>query len=773
MLLRIVLLTFTAGVVLGAALPSGAANIPRACSTPATSGYPFCDPSLPIDTRIQDLISRLTLEEKPYLMVARESPKGNISRLGIPEYDWGGNCIHGVQSRCGTRCPTSFPNPNALGATFNSSNWLGMGRVIGIELRSLWLQGVGENHGSNLPHIGLDCWSPNIEVVRDPRWGRNMETPSEDPLINGLYGTMYSRGMQQGDDPRYLMGVTTLKHFDANSLEGTWGPYKNITRHTINENISIYDLASTYLYPFAVSVIEGGAAGVMCSYNSINGVPSCANPWLLDDVLRKSWGFDGYVTSDSGAVEDVLENHHYVSNRTEAVAEAIRAGCDVQSASWPKDQPWSTGGWYIDETPSAVKTGLLSEADLDAALARVLRIRFRLGLFDPIDQQPYWHIPPEAVRTPESEALATDMTEQGLVLLQNPSVLPLVAGQRVAVIGPLARDKGVLLGNYLGQVCPGNNTDDFSCVDDILHSIHHINGLDKTTYVQGVSSVTSMSTSGFAAAISAANAAEAVILVIGLDGSVEGEGHDRHSITLPGVQEQLAAELLATGKPVVIVLLNGGAVAIDALVGSKAAIIEAWYPGYYGAGAIGRAIFGQTNKFGKLPITIFNSEYVSQFDMLSFDMTRAPGRTYRYFTGTPLFPFGFGLSYTTFQLDWAGPVPQQLPGSASISVHNMGSRGGDETVMVFFTPLDLPASAPASKIVKQLLTFERVTVAAEQTITINFALTMNQLALFDAQGNRVVFGGRYRLLFTNGQADLSCVIDISKTTVLSLFPKLV
>ena len=250
-----------------AAATATTSSIPRACVAPHDK-YPFCNPSLSMAARVDDLISRLKLEEKPYLLTARESPKGNISRLGIPEYDWGGNCIHGVQSNCAPdgRCPTSFPDPNALGAAFNRSAWRSLGRVIGVEMRALWLQNVGEHHyPSNLPHFGLDCWSPNIGIVRDPRWGRNLETPSEDPLVCGTYGAEYSLGLQNGADKRFAQGITTLKHFDANSLEGHWGPKGTITRHTFDANISQYDLASTYLPAFKQAVQEGGALGVMCS----------------------------------------------------------------------------------------------------------------------------------------------------------------------------------------------------------------------------------------------------------------------------------------------------------------------------------------------------------------------------------------------------------------------------------------------------------------------------------------------------------------------------
>ena len=305
--------------------------------------------------------------------------------MGLPAFDWGGNCIHGVQSECTANgvCATSYPNPNALGVSFNRSVWRGMGNTIGVELRAFYLLGVGEAHSSNLPPIGLDCWSPNINIVRDPRWGRNLETPGESPYLNGQFGVEVTLGLQNGTlDERYMQAVVTLKHFDANSLEGPWGKDNKITRHTVDANISMYDLFETYLPAFRDSVVDGKAAGVMCSYNAVNGVPACASSFLLQDVLRDEWGFDGYVTSDSGAVKDILENHHYTSNWNDTVKAAIEAGCDMESASWPKDHPWSTGGPYIDYVPGVVRSGLMNESKLDDALRHTLDLRFRLGLFD-------------------------------------------------------------------------------------------------------------------------------------------------------------------------------------------------------------------------------------------------------------------------------------------------------------------------------------------------------------------------------------------------------
>mmetsp|Transcript_19050 Transcript_19050/g.44658 ORF Transcript_19050/g.44658 Transcript_19050/m.44658 type:complete len:775 (-) Transcript_19050:48-2372(-) len=737
-------------------------SIPRACEPPHDK-YLFCNPNKTLDERLDDLIGNLTLEEKPYLLIARESPDGNISRLGIPEYDWGGNCIHGVQSRCAPdgRCPTSFPDPNVLGATFNRTVWSEMGSVIGVELRSLWLQNVGENHDSNLPHIGLDCWSPNVGIVRDPRWGRNMETPSEDPLICGEFGAAYSLGMQNGSDPRFYQGVTTLKHYDANSLEGCWGQDCNITRHTVDANITLYDLFSTYLPAFKKSIQEGGALGVMCSYNAINGVPSCANPWLLG--LLRDWGFTGYVTSDSGAVADVLNSHHYASDWPHTVAATVLAGCDIESASWPKDHPWATGGPYIQYLPGAVKAGLLKESDIDLALRHTLGLRFRMGLFDPIEDQPYWHVPPTEVRSDAHVQLALDATRQGLVLLKNdPAVahhvptLPLPRGKSIAVIGPHYNAQGAMLGNYLGQICFNGSA--FGCVQTPLEGITEANKGGVTVGVEGCQ-INNTNTSGFDEAQKAAAAADYVILMLGLDGSIEGEGKDRHDIGLPETQLELARMIIQLGKPTVVVVMHGGVVALDELSVSAPAIVSIGYPGFYGAQALAESLFGDQNRWGKSPVTWYPNTFTELFDMLSFDMGAGLGRTYRYFDGEPLWPFGFGLSYTTFNLSAASDIYKQLggPGTAetvnfAVDVANSGPVDGDEVVQVYVSaqPGVIPASAPAARLRKTLVDFARVSVASNHSTTLKFQLPVSSFEVTGAGGEPEAFPGLYDVVVTNG-----------------------
>lgn len=794
---------------------ASAGTIPRACSRPSDrEEFPFCDPKLGLDARVADLVGRLREEEKPVLLTARASPRGAIPRLGVPEYDWGGNCVHGVQARCGsnfTRCPTSFPTPGALGATFNRTGWRAMGAAIGVELRSLWLQGVGEDHDGNLPHIGLDCWSPNVAVTRDPRWGRNMETASEDPLLAGLFGVEYSLGLQRSPlERRFLQAVATLKHFDANSLEGHWdanGTFDpangTVTRHTANAVLTRRDAASTYLRPFRLGVEQGGAAGVMCSYNAVNGTPACASAWLLRTVLRSTWRFDGYVTSDSGAVADIYKAHRFCANATCAVSRALAAGCDVDSADWPQGEPWGTGSPYMDEAARAVRTGALTRGQLDAAVARALRVRFRLGLFDPIDDQPLWRIPPTAVRAPEHERLARELSAQSLVLLQNPAlayrsgaepdrasprVLPLSAAEAAttAVIGPLSSAREVLLGKYFGQVCPGNHTAAgtgeqrpewyFACVATPLEAVRAL-ARGPVLHAPGLPSVRSTDRRGLRAAVEAARRADQAILFVGLDSSVEEEGRDRAELGLPGAQPALIRAVLRACARVVVVLINGGAVAAEAIRGGPAAIVEGFYPGFYGSETIAQALFGDVrhaNRFGKLPVTVYRRSYTRAVGMLDFHVAphagNALGRTYRYHGGDPakhvLWPFGFGLSYTSFSLHWAARGADVRKASLDnrhpdrvrtfeLVVANTGAVRGDTVITAFFSPTRLPAAEAASAVAYQLFDFQRVSLGPAEAATLRFDASARALQLYDEAGDGVSVRGEYELSFCDQGVDQS------------------
>ncbi|KAG1688059.1 hypothetical protein DVH05_023850 [Phytophthora capsici] len=723
--------TLTAGCV--------SADIPRACVSKVHQKLPFCNASLSILERVEDLLSRIPLSEKATLLTARASPRGNLSSIGLPEYNWGANCVHGVQSTCGTNCPTSFPNPVNLGAIFDPDAVLSMAQVIGKELRGLWLEGARENyHGG--PHLGLDCWSPNININRDPRWGRNTETPSEDPLVNSKYGVAYTRGLQEGkgEDPRFLQAVVTLKHYVAYSYEN----YGGGDRMKFDAKVSPYDFADTYFPAFRSSIIDGNAKGVMCSYNSVNGVPVCASNDLENKLLRDVLGFDGYITSDSGAIEAISDRHHYASSRCEASRLAILAGTDVNS-----------GKSYEVCLKELVESKQLKEEAVNDALRHTLKLRFELGLFDPIDDQPYWKVAPSDVNTDEAKQLSLDLARKSIVLLQNnKSVLPLKKGIKLAVVGPHARAQSGLLGNYLGQMCHGGY-DEVGCVQTPFEAISQLNGESRTTFAQGCN-ITGKSTAGFDEAVTATTNADAVVLFLGIDKFVEAEVRDRNNIELPSIQMKLLERVRAVGKPTVVVLINGGVLGAEDIILHTDALVEAFYPGFFGSRAMADVLFGNVNPGGKLPVTMYRSDYVNQVKMTSMDMTASPGRSYRYFKGKPVFPFGWGLSYTSFSLVRADKAVQVVSktrnATVSVILSNNGPVDGDEVVFAFFRPLKTGVRGPAKLLNKQLFDYHRTHLAASKRSKLSFTVQRSSLALVDNDGNLVSFPGEYEIIVTNG-----------------------
>ncbi|GMF37036.1 unnamed protein product [Phytophthora fragariaefolia] len=714
-------------------------DIPRACVGEANLKLPFCNTSLPVSARVEDLLARLPLNQKATLLTARASPRGNISSIDLPEYNWGANCVHGVQSTCGTNCPTSFPNPINLGAIFDPQAVLEMAQTVGWELRALWLEGATENY-ANGPHLGLDCWSPNININRDPRWGRNTETPSEDPLVNSRYGVAYTKGLQEGkhEDSRYLQAVVTLKHYVAYSYEN----YGGVNRKEFNAIVSPYDFEDTYLPAFRSSIVGGSAKGVMCSYNRVNGVPACANNELENKLLRGTLGFDGYITSDSSAIEGISDILHYVPTRCEAARLAILAGTDIDS-----------GKAYEECLQQLVQSNQLDVKVVDDALRRTLKLRFELGLFDPIDNQPYWQVPPSEVNTDVAKKLSLDLARKSIVLLQNnQSVLPLRKGIKLAVVGAHAQAQRGLLGNYLGQVCHGEY-DEVGCIQTPFEAVSASNGFSSTTYALGCN-VADNSTSGFDEAVKAAQGAAAVILFLGIDKSVEAEAWDRNDINLPSIQMQLLQRVRAVGKPTVVVLMNGGVLAAEDLILHTDALIESFYPGFYGAQAMADILFGDANPSGKLPVTMYRSDYVNTVDMKSMSMTAYPGRSYRYFKGQPVFPFGWGLSYTSFSLlanaSSSDVVSATTNATISVELQNVGSVSGDEVLFAYFRPITTNASGPATLLNKQLFDYRRVALKPSQSIHVTLEVQRSTLALVDEEGNLASIPGSYEIIITNG-----------------------
>ncbi|GAB9462521.1 Glycoside hydrolase [Globisporangium polare] len=724
------------------------AEIPRACEPPHAA-FLFCNASLNTTARVDDLLSRLSLHDKVLMLTARASPKGNVSALGLPEYNWGANCVHGVQSTCGTNCATNFPNPVNIGAMFDPAAVYEMAQVIGWELRALWLEGARENYAAG-PHLGLDCWSPNININRDPRWGRNMETPSEDPLVNSLYGVAYTRGLQEGKDPRFLQAAVTLKHWVAYSYEH----YAGVDRMEFDAIVSKYDFADTYLPAFRASVVDGNAKGVMCSYNSVNGVPMCAND-AMARLLREKLGFDGYITSDSGAIRGIWEKRHYTPTKCDAGLLAIQRGTDVNS-----------GEVYFDCLETLVKEKKLDTKFIDEGIRHSLALRFKLGLFDPIEDQPYWHATPSEVNTKYSQKLSLDMTRKSMVLLQNHNgTLPFAKKKafKLAVVGPHAAAKEGMMGNYYGQICHGGYRE-LGCVQTPFEALKAKNVDGSTVYAQGCG-MNDTSTAGFSAAVSAAKEADAVVLFLGIDTTIEREAYDRENIELPATQMQLLKAVRKVGKPTVVVLFNGGIIGAEEIILHTDSLVEAFYPGFYGAQALADVLFGDQNPGGKLPVTMYRSNYIDSVAMKSMSMTEYPGRSYRYFKEVPVFPFGFGLSYTKFSLASSGfDVTEKTQSKTrqlfhgmdtkfQIVVSNDGAMAGDEVVFAYFRPLSIDATGPATLLNQQLFAYQRVSLEPQEVVELEFHVKDTALGLYDDAGNLTLFPGYYEIIFSNGVSE--------------------
>ena len=624
---------------------------------------------------------------------------------------------------------------------------------------------------------------------------------SEDPLINGDFGSQYTQGLQRPRDldANHMLVAVTLKHWDAYSLENS----DNATRHNFNAVVSDFALQSTYFPAFRQSVQEGGATGVMCwccalagrarcgesrtahrrlracyaaaprssfshprraagSYNAVNGVPTCASP-MLTAVLRDSWAFKGYVTSDSGALEDIYSQHKYANSSLTAVPVALRDGqCDVCS-----------GDVYADSLLQALAQGLVTREDIDLALAHTFKLRFEMGLFDPPSStsNPYWLVPASEVGTPAAQALNLLTTQESMVLLKHDGkTLPLARGKTIAIIGPHANATTDMTGNYLGQLCPDN---EFGCIVSPFLALQAANTGGSTAFSLGCK-INSTDETGFAAAIALAQAADIVVLALGIDGSIEGESHDRVSIDLPQIQHDLAAAVVAAlkpGTPVALYLLHGGCVDISAELGNPGigAILDAGYPGFLGGSVIAATLLGDNDHLGgKLATTLYPAGYVNEIRMDEMELDVGVGRGYRFYAGPTVLPFGFGLSLTTFVIQPAGGFdaagPQRLRTEAassrllsySVNVTNVGAVAGDEVVMLFFEPFSTPAQ-PASRLIRQLSDYQRVHLLPGESQTVAFgAVSSHTLRLVDrATGDFVSSPGDYDLVVTNGVTEVA------------------
>ena len=831
----------------------------------------YLDASLPTDIRVASLISSMTLDEKAG-QVGHTAPA--IPRLRLPAYNWWNEGLHGV-ARAGVA--TVFPQAIGMAATFDAPLMHQVGDVISTEFRAKYYATVHPD-GSTDWYRGLTVWSPNINIFRDPRWGRGQETYGEDPFLTAQMGLAFVTGLQ-GDDPKYLKTVATPKHFAVHS-----GPES--TRHTVDVQASRHDMEDTYLPAFRVTVVQGKADSVMCAYNSLNGQPACANTFLLQEHLRKDWGFNGYVVSDCGAVSDVFQWHKFSLTPEAGVSAVFKAGMDVICGDYRRNMTTER-----EAIVNAVQQGLLSEADLDQALRRLFTARMRLGLFDPPAANPYSRVTAADNDSEAHRQTALRVARESLVLLKNKDgFLPLKsAPATIAVIGPNADSLDALEGNYNGEpskavtVLAGiqkrfpqskvvyvegtglvssvtkpipetalcvesacgthglkgeyfsnmqlegspvmtrtDATVDFAWGDRGVSAelpknysvrwtgtlvppesgeyligftgqdgyrvwldgrlltedwnVHHPASTEtkkvslikgqayalKIEYFQDIRSsearlIWSLPDEEGLHAVDAARNADLVVMVMGLSPRIEGEemkvdadgfaGGDRTLIDLPAPQENLLERVHSLGKPIVLVLMNGSAVAINWADAHLPAILEAWYPGEEGGTALAEAIAGDFSPAGRLPVTFYKS--VDQLP--SFDDYSMATRTYRYFGQEPLYPFGYGLSYTSFGYGHARVDHKKIAATGSVSVAvdvtNNGAMASDEVVQLYLTHPGV-AGAP----LRAMKGFSRVHLERGEKKTVQFVLRERDLGIVDPEGKHRIVPGNVKVWVGGGQA---------------------
>ncbi len=836
-------------------------------------GPPYMNPDLSVKERADDLVGRMTLEEK-IAQTLNNAPA--IERLGIPAYEWWNEALHGV-ARAGVA--TVFPQAIGLAAMWDEDHLYKVATAISDEARAKHHEYVRQEQ--RLRYQGLTFWSPNINIFRDPRWGRGMETYGEDPFLTGRMGVAFIKGLQ-GDDPKYYKVIATSKHFAVHS-----GPEPE--RHVFDAQASDRDLYETYLPHFRTTVLEGKVYSIMGAYNRFRGESASAHPFLLQDLLRDKWKFGGYIVSDCGAIRDIYQNHKIVETAEEASALGIKRGCDL-----------NCGNTY-QSLKGAIEQGLLTEEELDVSVKRLFTARMKLGMFDPPERVKWTQIPYSVNDSPENSRLAEETTRKSMVLLKNErGTLPLSKDVgTIAVIGPNADDVEVLLGNYNGtpshpvtplagirekvgssaevlyargsdiaegvpfyQPVPdealstdayggtrsGVTLDFFDNLnfegDPVLTEVQpniRIEWGNDAPYPELTDNQFSVRWSGFvtvpftgdysfrasggygrllldgkphggrfgmapqfvnlvgekpypitveiadrfgtmnielqwsekgrdytAEAVVAARKADVALLFLGLSPRLEGEempvrvdgfsGGDRVSIDLPKVQENLMKAVVATGTPTVLVLLNGSAVAVNWADANIPAILEAWYPGQAAGTAIADVLFGDCNPAGRLPVTF----YRSLDGMLPFDDYSMRERTYKYFTGDPLYPFGHGLSYTTFEYRNL-TVPESVyagePVGLSVTVTNTGKRAGDEVVQVYIA--DREASVPVP--IRKLVGFRRISLEAGASQTVSFKIDPRDMSLITDDTRRLIEPGEFELSVGGKQPGFSGTADAATT----------
>jgi len=680
----------------------------------ATDTPLYLDPSQPIDARVDDLVGRMTLEEKAGQMLFTAKA---IERLGVPAYNWWNECLHGV-GRAGRA--TVFPQAIGMAATWDAPLIHRVADAIADEARAKHHEAARQ--GNRARYRGLTFWSPNINIFRDPRWGRGHETWGEDPVLTATLGTAFVRGLR-GDDPRYMKAAACAKHYAVHS-----GPEE--LRHEFDAVVSDKDLWETYLPAFE-ELSNAGVEAFMGAYNRTNGEPCCGSKLLLVDILRNKWKFRGHVVSDCWAIKDFHLHHKVTATATESAALAVKMGCDLNCGD--------TYHGLLD----AVSQGLLDEADLDLCVTRLMRTRFKLGMFDPPEDVPYANIPMSVVNSDAHKQLALETATKSLVLLKNDNnVLPIPSDKprQIMLYGPNAADVDVLLGNYYGIT-----GDMVTVLEGIAQVIGEQASLE---YRKGCELIhdnrNPRDWSSFEA-----KAADLCIAVLGGHPMLEGEEGeailsdnvgDRGDIGLPEAQIAFVKKIAQHDTPVVLVLAGGSAMAFEEVFDLVDAVVWMWYPGEQGGRAVADVLFGHANPSGRLPITFPKS--LAQLPAYD-DYAIAGKRTYRYMRDEPFLPFGFGLSYTRFAYSDLKLSAESIAAGdalhATVTGTNTGDRAGDEVVQLYLTDEDASAATPRAA----LKAFERVSLEPGASTRVRLEVTPRMMELVTDAGQRVIEPGRF------------------------------
>ena len=680
------------------------------------NNFPFTNPELSTEERVQDLINRLTLEEKAGQMM-HDSPA--VERLGIPEYNWWNEALHGI-GRSGVA--TVFPQAIGMGATFDEDLILRVATAISDEARATHNTAV--KNGYRRQYSGLTFWTPNINIFRDPRWGRGQETYGEDPFLTAKLGTAFVKGLQ-GDHPKYLKTAAAAKHYAVHS-----GPEK--LRHEFNAVASQKDMWETYLPAFK-ALVDADVETIMCAYNATNGEPCCANKYLLQEVLRDQWNFKGHVVSDCWALVDFYEGHKVVETPAEAAAMAVKHGVDL-----------NCGSTYYPSLVEAVEKGLVTEAEVDERLKVLLKTKFNLGLFDPADANPYSRLSAENLNTKGHRALARETAQKSLVLLKNNGALPLKNDlSKYFVTGPNATSIEVLLGNYHGI-----NPDMVTILEGLAGAIAPQSQMQ---YRQGTLLDRPNANPQDWASPNAANS-DATIAVLGISGVLEGEEGesiasetfgDRLDYNIPANQIDYLRKLneAAGENPVIAVITGGSPMNLQEVHELADAVLLVWYPGEEGGNAVADVIFGKVSPSGRLPITFPKS----LADLPAYEDYSMEGRTYKYMNEEPMYPFGYGLSYTNFDYSEIKLSNNRLKKgkslTAKVKVTNSGDRKAEEVVQLYVSDLKASARTPKS----QLYGIQRIALEPGASKEVEFEVTPQMMELVNHEGERVLESGEFKI----------------------------